>query len=1360
MSFASRLYHPPPAPPGFAQGKTVPASEAGLWSKIWIMWVFPLLKVGFSRPLQEDDLWQVEPSRKATLLGDNIEKTYGHRVRKRDAKQPLPAVDVEAAEKGGSDAVAPERDYTWTLIFSLYSCFKVPFWTTGVLKLVADVLTVTSPLVSQAILLYLTTAYTHARVPDAPAPKSVGYGIALAIILFLMQAVATMCDNHCTLQALSTGIAIRTSMSSFLFRKSLRLSNKSRILHSKGQITTMLSEDAPRLDRVIFFGHQLWLAPLQFVIAIALLIKLLGVSALVGVAVLILSIPIQNVLVGAFFKAIRKNLTVTDSRVKLLQEVLQGIRSIKMYAWENVYGHKIVELRQRELRLIRNSAIAMSLIQGTMTLVPILSCTLTFVTYSLTGHDLTPATIFSALQLFTILRMPMLMFPAAISILAQSFASLKRMAKFISAEEAPAPFPVKPEGDIAIDIDGDFAWEEDAAEESTAKPSDKGKKEKNRKSVGAKEKEKAKDAGESEEKAPESVPKAAPFALTDLRLQIQRGAFVAIVGRVGSGKTSLLQALAGEMRKTRGNVVLGGTVSYVPQSPWIVNASVKDNITFGEEDDSSRYQKVMRACSLQPDLDILQFGDRTEIGEKGINLSGGQRARVSLARAAYSSADIILLDDPISALDAHVGKAILDNCLVNGPLADRTRVLVTHALHMLPHVDRVYVLDRGRIVEEGHYKELLAQGGAFARLVEEFGSSDSEAALQKPKTAAVESEGGDKSKDQAPALMQEEDRATGSVDFAVYKKYFDAAGGSLAWIPSLLILLTITQAAQVASTLFLGFWTSRTIPGLANGHYIAIYSSLGIAQSFFQIITSFCWAIVGLKASYFLFANALSHVMGSPVSFFDTTPMGRIVSRLTKDVSVLDTQMWQLFDSLFQVASSIFGTIALVFYTFPYLGILFAPLFALYYVFLTFYRRNSVEVKRLESVLRSSLYSSYIETMNGISTVRATRQEPRFIHKTELAIDDQNRAAFLQYSIMVWLGLRINVFGNFLILGIGLLAVGERTDISPAKVGVVLSYTLSITQFLSEIVTSFAAVEQAMNGAERMITYGELPAEGSTIPDQKPPPPSWPSEGGITFKNVTMAYREGLPDVLHGISFSVKPGEKVGIVGRTGAGKSTLSQALLRLVEIRNGAIEIDGVNIQSIDLPSLRAGVAIIPQDSLFLGNLRENIDPLRTRTDAELLGILQKSHLLPGPGQSDPAAEARFTLDASLGQEGVGLSAGEKQQLALCRVLVKQSRIIILDEATSSVDVELDAKLQHTIRTELASSTLLCVAHRLNTIAHYDRVLVMDRGVAAEFDTPLVLFDQEHSIFRSLCDEAGLTRDDIVRIRTVAHGPGRDLD
>jgi ABC-type multidrug transport system fused ATPase/permease subunit len=705
---------------------------------------------------------------------------------------------------------------------------------------------------------------------------------------------------------------------------------------------------------------------------------------------------------------------------------------------------------------------------------------------------------------------------------------------------------------------------------------------------------------------------------------------------------------------------------------------------------------------LEHDLEMLPNGEETEIGEKGINLSGGQKARVSIARAAYSSSDVVLLDDSLSAVDAYVGKAILENCLLHGPLADKSRILVTHALHVLDKTDYIYVMENGVITEEGTYAELMKDSVVFSHLMDEYGNLEQEKELDKSKTSkgdTAEEPGDLKDKKPADDLMQVEERNTGAVTWGIYSKYLRFAGG-LIWAPVIFILLTLSQGAQVGNSLFLGFWTESSISGFRQGDYMGVYAALGLASAIFSFLSSLALAVACLVASLSLFKSALGGVLRSPASFFDTTPMGRIMSRLSKDQDTLDTELSMTMFQFLLTFSSVIGTVALVFYTFPYLGIIFAPLFVFYYIVATYYRRTSVETKRLDSIMRSTLYGSYSETLTGLSTVRAYRDQDRSIKSADYGLDLENRAYYMTVAIQRWLGVRLDFFGNILILGIALFAAAFRNTVSPAKIGVVLSYTLSITQTFSTMVQQFAQNEQNMNAVERVLVYTELPPEGDT---QTPndPPASWPEKGEIKFREVELAYREGLPLVLKGINFRVAPGEKIGIVGRTGAGKSSLIQALFRVVELQGGAIEIDGINIRNIGLDVLRGRLALVPQDStLFLGTLRDNIDPQGTRTDAELISALQRAWLLPREGPPDPAAEAKFSLDSKVGDEGSNFSGGEKQLLALCRALVKNSRIIVLDEATSSVDVETDAKLQKTIQTEFAESTLLCIAHRLNTV------------------------------------------------------------
>ncbi|KAJ7353075.1 multidrug resistance-associated ABC transporter [Mycena albidolilacea] len=1401
-------FHPPPAPPGFGIGKTVPQVSASFLNQLVVLWLGPFLEVGFSRPLEKEDLWELPQSRLTANTTDALEAVYyprcppevrprAYREESNESVAETASVESVKEKKGDSSKEEspkkprfwqrkPKPKYDSSLFAAVHRTFFRRIWTGGILKLIADTLRTTTPLLTKVLLTWLTESYIVHRATDAqkasgllPKPQGIGYGMGLAVALFAMQEVSSIMTNH-SQQAMETvGLSVRTGIIGSVFRKSLRLSARARVEHTVGQTTTIISTDSVRLDRFCMFGHNIWTSPIQIIIGVGLLINNLGYSALVGLGVLLLGFPLQIALVKIMFTQRKKGVKITDTRVRLSNEVLQGIRLIKYYAWESFYTHQIGTLREREIATVRVSAIARAALIALVTLIPVLASILSFITYALSGHDLNIAIIFSSLQFFNIIRMPLVFIPFVLSALSDAIVAFGRIGAFLTAEELPDPYAIDFERKNAVDVDASFAWETagEIGEPKFAtgagggggrggKGSGRGGKGGGGRG-GATKKEKRKEKPKKGAKGgelPTTNEKTAsgattpreeekPFELRNLKFSVPKGAFVAIVGKVGSGKSSILQGLIGEMRRTAGTVVFGGTMSYVPQTAWIRNATLRQNIIFGQEENEEKFRQVIRACNLEHDLDVLPHREETEIGERGINVSGGQKARISLARAAYSDTDIVLLDDPLSAVDSFVGKAILEDCILHGPLASRTRILVTHALHVLDKTDYIYVMDNGTIKEQGTYETLMKEGVVFSKLMEEYGSLDAEesASAGKGEKAAIVADDQaeiDVKKDQA-ALMQTEERNTGAVTFETYGKYLKHAGG-LIWAPIILLLLTLTQAAQVGNNLFLGFWTSSSIHGFRQGDYMAVYAGLGLAQAFFSFLTSFAFALASLMASLSLFKTALAHVLRSPSSFFDTTPMGRILSRLVKDQDTLDNQLSMTLMQLLTTFASVIGTVGLVFYTFPLLGIIFAPMMVLYYLVSIYYRRSSVETKRLDSLMRSALYASYTETLTGLSTIRAYREQEPAIQSAEQGLDLENRAYFMTITLQLWLGLRLDLFGNLLILGIGLFAAGFRNTVDPSKIGVVLSYTLSITQVFSQMVAFFAQNEQNMNSVERLVTYAELPAEGAaTTPED--PPSSWPDRGEIAFKNVEMSYREGLPLVLKGVSFNMRPGEKVGIVGRTGAGKSSLLQALFRMVELQSGEITIDGYNIRNVGLDVLRGRLALVPQDSvLFLGTLRENLDPQASKTDAELISVLQRAWLLPRDGDPpDPTADSKFSLDSTIGDEGSNYSAGEKQLLALCRALVKNSPIIVLDEATSSVDVETDAKLQRTIRTEFAASTLLCIAHRLNTIAYYDRILVMDQGEVAEFDTVLNLFDKEDSIFRSLCNEANLQRADILRIR-----------
>ncbi|KAF8160432.1 hypothetical protein K438DRAFT_1985689 [Mycena galopus ATCC 62051] len=1317
----SNPFHPPPAPTGFGIGKTVPQPKASFFNQLLCLWLGPFLEVGFSRPLEKDDLWALPEARLTANTTDALEAFYFPRcppeVRPRAYRGQPKASDDDAAsetaesdeEKKGDDAQSqkkenkheqktkprrfwqrkPKPEFDSSLFRAVHQTFFYRIWTGGVLKLFADTLKTTTPLLTKVILTWLTDAYvvyhtTPAQIAEAeaagvPLPKvqGIGYGVGLACALFVMQEISSLMTNHSQQIMETIGLSVRTALIGSVFRKSLRLSARARIEHTVGQTTTIISTDSARLDRFCFFGHNIWTSPIQasstptphpIIIGVGLLINNLGYSALVGLGVLLLGFPLQMLLVRVMFNQRKKGVKITDTRVRLSNEVLQGIRLIKYYAWESFYAHQIGGLREREIATVRKTAIARAALIALVALIPVLASVLSFITYALSGHELNIAIIFSSLQFFnaSIIRAPLLFLPFVLTALSDAIVALGRIGRFLTAEELPDPYAIELERKNAVEVDASFAWEE-AGKLDAPKFGGAGR--------GGAAGRGGRGGGTGNELLPTSetgtpLPSGAvtpreeekPFELQNLKFSVPKGAFIAIVGKVGSGKSSILQALIGEMRKTTGTVVFGGTMHTCPNLRGF-GTPLSPERRLGLEEDEEKFRQIIRACSLEHDLEVLPRGEETEIGERGINLSGAKRtdhayppqARVSLARAAYSATDIVLLDDPLSAVDSFVGKAILEDLL------DKT--------------DYIYVMDNGTIKEQGTYETLMKEGVVFSKLMEEYGNLDQEehASQARPKRP---------SSSRTRRLTQE---GTGRTDAAEERNPGPRS--------SCCCLSLRKRLKAIGNNLFLGFWTANSIHGFRQGEYMAVYAALGLAQAFFSFLTSFAFALASLMASLSLFKTALSHILRSPASFFDTTPMGRILSRLVKDQDTLDNQLSMTLMQLLTTFASVLGTVGLVFYTFPLLGIIFAPMAVAYYLWRSItgarlWRRNgSTRSCDRHCMPPIPLYRNADRPVH----YRAYREQEPAIKSAEQGLDLENRAYFMTITLQLWLGLRLDIFGNILIFGIALFAAGFRHTVDPSKIGVVLSYTLSS---LLPNGLLFAQNEQNMNSVERLITYAELPSE---------------DRGEIAFKNVEMSYREGLPLVLKGVTFNVRPGEKVGIVG-----EQELERALF----------------FSSLPYGRAAKRLALVPQDSvLFLGTLRENLDPQNSKTDAELISVLQRAWLLP--------------------REGSNYSAGEKQLLALCRALVKNSAIIVLDEATSSVDVETDAKLQRTIRTEFASATLLCIAHRLNTIAYYDRILVMDKGEVAEFDTVLNLYDKEDSIFRSLCNEANLQRTDILRIR-----------
>lgn len=845
---------------------------------------------------------------------------------------------------------------------------------------------------------------------------------------------------------------------------------------------------------------------------------------------------------------------------------------------------------------------------------------------------------------------------------------------------------------------------------------------------------------------------------------IPEGSLVAVVGHVGSGKSSLLSALLGEMDKLEGTVAVKGSVAYVPQQAWIQNATLKDNIMFGQERRQTWYQRVVEACALEPDLEILPAGDETEIGEKGVNLSGGQKQRVSLARAVYCDRAVYLLDDPLSAVDAHVGKHIFEQVVgPQGLLKDKTRVLVTHGLSYLPQTDLILVMVEGEITEMGSYQHLMATEGAFAEFQRTYAAVDHPADDETvPKSGSKASENGstaalvgspvvgsvsklcqkneedkvpgEKAK-QAGKLTEADKASTGLVKLSVFGSYLKAIGVTLSCV-SLLLFLT-----QNLMSLFSNYWLSLwTDDPVVNGTQpnrlmrLGVYGALGLFQGVSVFGYSLSTSIGGILASRCLHQSMLYDVLRSPISFFERTPSGNLVNRFAKEMDTIDTVLPSIIKMFMGSMFNVMGSCVIILIATPLVAIIIPVLGLLYFFVQRFYVASSRQLKRLESVSRSPIYTHFNESLLGTSVIRAFGEQERFIRESDQRVDHNQKAYYPSIVANRWLAVRLEFVGNCIVSFAALFAVIARESLSPGIMGLSISYALQLTASLTWLVRMSSEVETNIVAVERVKEYSDTEKEAAWKHEPSSLPPGWPTNGCIDIRGLGLRYRHDLDLAIRNITIKIDQGEKVGIVGRTGAGKSSLTLALFRIIEASEGQIFIDGVDIAQLGLHELRSRITIIPQDPvLFSGSLRMNLDPFESFSDEEVWRSLEYSHL------KSFVSGLPNKLSHECSEGGENLSVGQRQLLCLARALLRKTKILVLDEATAAVDMETDNLIQSTIRSQFEDCTVLTIAHRLNTVMDYTRVLVLDKGEMSEFDSPSNLLAQRGAFYK-MAKDAGL--------------------
>lgn len=1324
-----------------------PESDAGFLSRLTFWWFTKMAILGYRRPLEEKDLWSLNEDDTSKVAVSKLIKQWENEKNKIRTSE-VKFTKTQEVELNHVDEKPTESDVLIknsikkkepSLLKVLLKTFGPFFLIGSVFKLFQDLLSFVNPQLLRILIDFIKNG-------NAPA----WWGFTIAALMFLSSVAQTLILHQHFQYCFVTGMRLRSAITGIIYRKSLVITNAAKRSSTVGEVVNLMSVDAQRFQDLTTFLNMLWSAPLQICLALYFLWQTLGPSVLAGVAVMVLLLPI-NAFIAMKTRAFQvEQMQYKDSRIKLMNEILNGIKVLKLYAWEPSFSQKVLEIRSKELNVLRKSAYLHAVSTFAWTSAPFLVALTTFAVYVTVDEKniLDAEKAFVSLSLFNILRFPLTMLPQVISNLAQASVSINRIQNFLANDELD-PDAVNKEksmSGVAIAVqNGTFSW------------------------------------------ATSGDP-----ILTNINLLVPSGSLVAIVGHVGCGKSSLVSALLGEMEKLEGDVSVRGSVAYVPQQAWIQNSTLKDNILFGRPDSEKNYKKVLEACALLTDLEVLPGGDQTEIGEKGINLSGGQKQRVSLARAVYSNSDVFLLDDPLSAVDAHVAKHIFDNVVgPDGLLRGKTRVLVTHGISFLPQVDHIVVIVDGKVSEMGSYQELLKQNGAFAEFLrnysfddhveeEELTIQDEEEVLLAEETLSnhtdlvdnepIANEARKKfirqisvlSSDTEPSytmstrrrlcerklsetvtakkppmekLIQTETTETGRVKMAVFWQYTKAVG----LLVSLFIcfLYCCQNASAIGANVWLSDWTNEPV---INGtqqntqRRVGVYAALGMLQGLLVMTSSFTLAMAGIGAARKLHAGLLDNKMHTPQAFYDTTPIGRIINRFSKDIYVIDEVIPHTILMFLATFFTSISTMIVIVSSTPLFAVVIIPLAFIYFFVQRFYVATSRQLKRLESVSRSPVYSHFSETITGASIIRAYGRQGSFVQLSDSKVDANQKSYYPGIVSNRWLGIRVEFVGNCVVLFAALFAVIGRENLSPGLVGLSVSYALQVTMSLNWMVRMTSDLETNIVAVERVKEYSETETEAPWNIEDKKPPEDWPSRGEVEFSNYSVRYRPGLDLVLKNLSMSVKGGEKVGIVGRTGAGKSSMTLCLFRILEAAEGIINIDGVNISEIGLHNLRSMLTIIPQDPvLFSGTLRMNLDPFDKYSEDELWKALELSNL------KKFVSSQTEKLDYECSEGGENLSVGQRQLVCLARALLRKTRILVLDEATAAIDLETDDLIQMTIRTQFEDCTVLTIAHRLNTIMDYTRVLVLDKGKIAEFDTPTGLI-AARGIFYGMAKDAGL--------------------
>ncbi|KAG5358572.1 Oligomycin resistance ATP-dependent permease YOR1 [Yarrowia sp. B02] len=1370
-----------------------PSAEhrANWFSRATWTWLSPLLRTGYLRNIEKNDLWSVADNQQAARLQakleERLEMRYNQLLERRvaklkKAKKPAttktsiyPGIHYENDEADPDhhddhlrqQAVSALNKSSLPLAMALNDTFFWQFWFSALMTILRELCAVASALVSKELINYIERRFYDRNFP-------MGTGIGSSIGMFLLAVGVTFFFNHSFYAAQMVGAKSRAALIGTIFKKSTKLSISARKTHPPGKITNLAALDAHRVDFACQFVHQITAFPITTACSIAVLCVNLHESALVGVGTMLLFI-VSVAYITKYTMNMRKRIMKwTDKRVTLIRDALQNIRIIKYYGWEVPTLEKIQVARREEA----NGYIRMGSIRGItfgmFESLPTIAGALSFITYSSIGNETDPAKIFSSLTLFNLLLPALIQLPMAMQYCGDARMSLRRIHEFLHAEEGSSNIVIDAEQSEGILVqDGCFEWPMDEPLEFFSEKQGPSEKAETRsiKSLKTLRSGKSVLSGKSSAKSSRKSSISSKFSffesndalssddepeidasltLNNVNLSLKPGSLTVVVGAIGSGKTSLLSALSNLMLMTDGCLSFSSENWIGCLEPWIQNSSIRDNIVFGREFDADKYRKVLQVCQLASDLDNMEYGDKTMIGERGITVSGGQKARINLARAVYGKPDILIMDDVLSAVDARVGQAMIEQC-IDGYLKDSTRVLATHQVGIVERADHVIFMekpdaqsyDNHARIHQGTVAELSDCLPQFRALIE-AGVVRAEIEMEEQEPEKEETEVPGKIEFSPAAkrasrvsmessiaanMMAEEERVRDSVGFGVYKRYFLFSNRNKALSVALIVLCAFLMLLVAFLTIFasvwLSFWTADKFLR-SKGFYMGIYIMLGMVL--LLLITCFIMAsqVQGTRSIENMHNLAIETIIRAPVAFFDTTPMGRILNRFTRDTDSLDNEVSMRYRMLFFSLTEFVGSFAMTIVFVPYTALVLAPIIIVFVVCLSYYRQTAREVKRIDSIERSAMLSVFSESITGMPVIVMYGAQSNIVSRLHGTLDIMNSAYFIVAANQRWLSLRLDAMGSLVVLICTILCAAGVFHLTPSNMGLIVSQAASIPENLSMMAQGFSELENCMNAAERILHYHTIDAEGSSKTVSTTP--SAPPVGKIEFDNVSLKYRPELSLVLKNLTVTFEPGHKIGICGRTGAGKSTILQSLFRIVELETGKISIDGVDIASMSLEQLRKGLSNIPQESvLFAGTVRSNLDPLGEHTDAEMWSCLQRSGLT-------------VALDTKVDSDGSNFSLGERQLLTLARALLRNSQILVLDEATSNVDYQTDALVQQTIAQEFSHCTILCIAHRLRTIVNYDRILVLEDGEMLQYGSPQELYRDDDGMFRRLCEASGI--------------------